>query len=82
MTLLRDVVPMEFFQSYMNTRAATMLDCKVVKSNESWNSAPWPGSQQNVHNWWTLEDGRCVGWNESPSHGWSFPVHGKKTKSV
>jgi hypothetical protein len=33
----------------------------------------WPGPQRNVHNWWMLEDGSAVGFNENPSRGWSFP---------
>lgn len=34
----------------------------------------WPGKQKDVHVWWELENGKAVGWNESPSRGWSFPV--------
>jgi len=34
---------------------------------------PWPGTHKNVMTWWALEDGYAVGWNESPSIGWSFP---------
>lgn len=34
---------------------------------------------RNVHHWVLLEDGRAVGWNESPRSGWSFPILGKKT---
>ncbi len=31
----------------------------------------------NVYNWVLLEDGTSVGWNESPSKGWSFPRSSK-----
>ncbi len=34
----------------------------------------WPGKHKDVHVWWELENGKAVGWNESPSKGWSFPV--------
>ncbi len=86
MPTLRDVLPQEFFQSFMDTRAATMLDVEVERVysvgaddwETSWKS--WPGPHKNVLNWWKLVDGRCVGWNENPSIGWYFPVYGKKTK--
>lgn len=80
---LRDVVPHEFFAEFRNTRAATMLDVEVEQvyglgDDEVWKS--WPGPEKNVLNWWKLVDGRCVGWNENPARGWSFPVHGRKAK--
>ncbi len=83
MPSLRDVLPREFFHSYMDTRAATMLDVEVAQEyglgdGEVWKS--WPGPHKNVLNWWKLADGRCVGWNENCSTGWSFPVFGRKSK--
>jgi len=85
MSTLRDFVPHEFFAEFMDTRAATMLDVEVEEEHslidfceDKWVS--WPGTHKNVYNWVKLVDGRCVGWNESPSRGWSFPVFGKKTK--
>ena len=33
---------------------------------------------KNVYNWVLLEDGTSVGWNESPSRGWSFHRSGKE----
>lgn len=89
--LLRDVLPPEFRNEFMDTRAATMLDVEVVEevsrnvvidgnfqANPNWRR--WPGPAKNVHVWWVLADGRNVGWNESDSRGWSFPVFGKKAR--
>ena len=82
--LLRDVLPQEFFREFSDTRAATMLDVEIeaeygLGDDEVWKS--WPGPEKNVLNWWKLVDGRCVGWNENPSRGWSFPVYGRKVKN-
>ncbi len=80
--LLRDVLPREFFHEFLDTRAATMLDCvvatEVSRFNNNWRR--WPGPHQNVMNWWILADGRNVGWNEG-DRGWSFPVFGRKTRN-
>ena len=35
---------------------------------------PWPGNHRYVKDWFTLANGKAVGWNENPSRGWSFPV--------
>lgn len=88
MPILRDVLPREFFQSYMDTRAATMLDVEIAEDYSlrvsggefAHTRKRWPGAEKNVMNWWKLSDGRCVGWNENPSRGWSFPVFGRKSK--
>ena len=80
---LRDALPREFFQSYMDTRAARMLDVEIEQEyglgdDQTWKR--WPGKDKNVMTWWKLVDGRSVGWNENPGRGWSFPVHGRKAK--
>jgi len=31
-------------------------------------------THKNLYSFVELEDGTLIGWNESPSHGWSFPV--------
>ena len=84
MPALRDVLPREFFQEFMNTRAATMLDVEVAEEHSMTNDDKpyqrWPGVEKNVMTWWKLIDGRSVGWNENVSRGWSFPVFGRKTK--
>ena len=77
--LLRDVLPREFFDSFNDTRAYKLLDCVVVEEVAGYKTR-WPGAEKNVMNWWRLEDGRCVGWNENPGRGWSFPVFGRKNK--
>jgi hypothetical protein len=33
----------------------------------------WPAPHKNVFAWWLLETGHAVGFNENPSHGWTFP---------
>lgn len=33
---------------------------------------------KNVFNWYLLEDGTSLGWNESPRTGYSFPRSGKE----
>lgn len=83
MPKLRDVLPREFFQEFMTTRAAKMLDVEIeqeygLMGDQTWKS--WPGPEKNVLNWWKLADGRSVGWNENISRGWSFPVFGRKSK--
>lgn len=77
---LGEVVPIEFHREYRDTRAFTLRDCKVIAEYDS-RSKRWPGTHKNVLNWWQLEDGRCVGWNENAGRGWSFPVYGRRTKS-
>src|SRR5271157_4691760 len=58
--------------------AAELLNERVLREysrvtdEAGWK--PWPGPQKDVHCWWELENGKAVGWNESPSKGWSFPV--------
>ncbi len=81
--LLRDVVPQEFFHEFRNTRAFKLLDCEIAQEYSlgdltTWKS--WPGKERNVMNWWLLTDGRAVGWNENESRGWSFPVHGRRSR--
>lgn len=80
---LRDVLPSEFFREFMNTRAARLLDLVVTEThsltNDDKSYSRWPGREKNVMTWWRLADNRCVGWNENPARGWSFPVFGKRS---
>jgi hypothetical protein len=82
--LLKDVLPREFFQTFLTfwseaqhkdlpTPAARLLDVPVVAEYDG-REKPWPGPHKNVMNWWELENGKAVGWNENPAVGWSFPV--------
>ena len=60
---------------FENTPARKLIDMKVIKECDSTLVGQhWPGTQKNVYSWCILENGKAVGWNESPSHGWSFPV--------
>lgn len=54
----------------------TEVVCKFHSCPNSYGKPvrKWPGPQKNVFAWVELKNGRAVGWNESPSHGWSFPV--------
>jgi len=71
---LWETLPKEFRTSeYCNADARRYKDVKVVSKHES-HKSPWPGPHKNVHYWWTLENGKRVGWNENPARGWSFPV--------
>lgn len=38
-------------------------------------------THQNLYSFVELEDGTLVGFNENPSHGWSFPVGKWKSKT-
>jgi hypothetical protein len=79
---LKDVMPTKFNNGeYVGTKAYSMKDIYVVKEHDSFtdqdNFKKWPGSHKNVFLWVELENGHCVGWNENPSRGWSFPVFKK-----
>lgn len=66
---LRDVLPKEAL-GFPDDPFYEYLDVRVIEKR----SGGWSGPQKNVHFWWRLENGKAVGWNESPSHGWSWPV--------
>jgi len=75
---LRDVMPHELFSgSYDDTPAYKLADERVKAEYRPYKGGgdpAWPGPQKNVMFWVLLENGKAVGWNENPSHGWSFPV--------
>lgn len=71
---LRKTLPQEFFQEFLDTPAAKLLDQKVVRKCE--HPTRWPGKHKNIHVFWVLANGKAVGWNENPGKGWSFPVIG------
>lgn len=76
MKTLKEHLPHEFLRGeYENTRAYKLRD-KLVQRCVDGNVESWPGPQKNVFWWYILEDGvTCVGFNENPSRGWSFPVY-------
>jgi len=78
---LLESAPIEFERDFEGVSAYKYRHLKVVKEHtatgdgwEDFRENPWPGPHKNVYNWWELEDGHAVGWNENPSRGWSFPV--------
>lgn len=69
---LLDVLPLEFSGGeYFDSRAWRLRDVEVSVEHDR---DPWPGAHKNVSHWYELVNGCSVGWNESPSRGWSFPV--------
>jgi hypothetical protein len=86
MATLRDVMPRELFDgSYDDTPSYKLADVRVIAEFRSYSGSQdpaWPGPQKNVYLWVALENGKAVGWNENPSHGWSFPVVAFKCGSV
>ena len=71
MKTLKDVLPPEFMGgSYDAAPAFKLANVRVAREHEF----SWPGRHKHVCYWCELENGKAVGWNENPSHGWSFPV--------
>lgn len=73
MKKLKDVLPEEFFTEFMDSSAATFLDVEVLQEFDG-TKVSWVGSHKYVFLWWSLKNGKAVGWNENPAKGWSFPV--------
>lgn len=74
---LRDELPREARDTYNYPALANLLHLEVVERHDGCEPGQgWPGPQRNVNWWFTLENGKRVGWNENPSTGWSFPVLG------
>lgn len=78
---LRDELPREALDTCTYPSLEGLLDLRVIEQHDGCQFASrWPGPQKNVMHWWTLENGKRVGWNENPAVGWSFPVLGKSRK--
>lgn len=45
----------------------------LVKEVVDGTTRRWPGVHKNVQEWYILENGYCVGFNENPGKGWTFP---------
>lgn len=71
--ILKDWLPSEFFNEFMDTKAAQLLNQTVIRDFGSWKVSH-PFKHKYIHNWVILANGFAVGWNENPSVGWSFPV--------
>lgn len=70
--LLKEVVPSEIDATAFSGMKS-LLNKPVTAAYES-SENPWIGSYKNVNVWWIVNDTHMVGWNESPSRGWSFQV--------
>lgn len=71
---LADAAPKEFTSvEYATARALKYKDVRVIAEHDG-IKVRWPGPHKHVYLWWTLENGKRVGWNENPTRGWSFPV--------
>lgn len=75
---LREWLPQEALGGeYVNDRHMKFLDHEIIAEytiaqNKMFKS--WPGHEKNVLHWCIIKTGQCIGWNENPSKGWSFPV--------
>lgn len=90
MSTLSELLPHEFWREHeyvmprfptnkLRQTAAAKLAGQSVVTTYHWGGSKtpqrkWPGPHRNVTVWWVLDSGHMVGWNENPSHGWSFPV--------
>lgn len=63
-----------------DTPVSKLYDVEVVQEYHSVSNSfdkpvkRWPGTHKNVYCWVVLANGKAVGWNESASRGYSFPV--------
>ena len=85
MKVLKDWLPHEFQQEFMDTSTAKYLDWEVIEEysiNDDKPKSP-PFSHKNIYNWCIVKRDkkyRAIAWNESPVIGWSFP--NKKVKRI
>ena len=76
---LRDWIHPAVQEQDLSKQVQSYLDLEVVAQYqsvdpESSEFAYWLGVGTNVFHWVLLENGRGVGWNESPAWGWQFYV--------
>lgn len=77
MKTLKNALPDILGVEFRDTRAYKFRDVEVLKEyslSDMTQWKRWPGTHKNVMNWVALSNGYAVGWNESPSRGWAFPV--------
>jgi len=68
---LKDWLPYDYYSPKLDK----FLSVKVVEEygvGRTWKASPF--RHKNIHNWCVLENDCAVGWNESPSFGWAFPI--------
>lgn len=71
--ILFEAAPKEFQIQFTDVPAYKLGGIEVLEEIDGTKQA-WPGKHKNVFTWWKLANGKCVGWNENPGKGWSFPV--------
>ena len=73
---LKDWLPSQFFNEFQDSKVRDYLEwdivCEFIASDS--RHVKHEFKHKNVFNWWWLANGKCVGWNENPATGWSFPV--------
>lgn len=70
---VQDAMPYEF-REYHGTPALKLRDQEILARVDG-TKLGWPGKHKNVFRWVLLASGKCVGWNENPATGWTFPVY-------
>lgn len=82
MSTLRDFLPVDGHNE-VPARVAKLFDVEVVQFFTAYKDddffrdytyCPWVGSHRNVGHFVLLANGVFVGFNESPSHGWGYPI--------
>lgn len=76
--VLSDWLPHDWRQGTCDPRIEGHLKDEVVEEVDA-RDRRWPGRHKNVLNWCRLSTGYAVGWNESPSVGWSFVLQAPGT---
>lgn len=70
---LKDWLPFDYTNSNVDDRIFGHTNNIVIQEFDGRN-VKWPGTHKNVYNWCILDSGHAIGWNESPSKGWSFII--------
>lgn len=75
---LENWLPKEFFREFGDSGLNKLLDYKVIEEYGGYGNANkrHPFISKNIYTWCIISNGikkYAVGWNESPSRGYSFP---------
>lgn len=60
------------YKKYQKIKNLKIIKDFALHYEDLWKS--WPGKHKNVMYWYLLEGGICIGHNENPAIGWSFPI--------
>lgn len=76
---VKQIMPADFLNRRYKKTLAFQLKDEVVLNQHSkmWDQdafKKWPGRHKYVNFWVELQNGYCIGLNENPNNGWSFPV--------